>query len=66
MVMVLAARDNRLEPGAALADLDPLDKPLAVQEVERPVDARDPDPLAARPDPVGDLLGAEAAILLGE
>jgi len=43
-----------------------LDEPLGAEEVENPVDARDPDPPVGCPQPVEDLLRREAAVLLGE
>ena len=66
VMVVLAARDHRLIAGPALADLDPLHEPEAVQEVERAVDAGGPDPLAVCPDPLGDLLRGDAAVLARE
>ncbi len=66
VVVMIAARDQSLVARAAVAQLDPLHEPRAVEEVERPIDARGPDPVAARADPLGDLLRAETAILAGE
>ena len=66
VVMMIAADVSGLEPRDAVAEIDPLDEPELVQAVERPVDARDPDPPAACPHAVVDLLGGEAAVLLAE
>src|ERR687891_520416 len=63
VMVMLAAGDHRLIPGPALAHLDPLHKPEAVQEVQRPVDAGDADAFAVSPDPVRDLLRGHAAVL---
>ena len=66
VMVVVAARDHRLISGSTLIDLDLLNQPLAVQQVQGSIDAGDPDAPATGADPVGDLLGTEAAVLLGE
>ena len=66
VVMMIAADVSGLEPRDAVAEIDPLDEPELVEAVERPVDARDPDPPAACPHAVVDLLRGEAAVLLAE
>jgi len=66
VVVMLTVRVQRLEARAAVADLDPLDIPLARELLERAVHARDPDAPATAPEPVEDLLRAEAAGLAAE
>ena len=66
MVVVLAAPVDGLEAGPGRADLEALDEPFRRQELERPVDARDPDGAAVLPEGVEDLLGGEAAVLAAE
>ncbi len=43
VVMVLTSRGDGLEPRDALAELDPLDEPHAVEDLEGAIDARDAD-----------------------
>jgi hypothetical protein len=64
--MVLSAREDRLKARTAVAEIDPLDQPHAVQEVERPVDAGQADGGAFLAQTVGDLLCGQAAALAGE
>lgn len=63
VVMVVAAWDQRLVSGAAVPQFDAGDEPGPVQEIERPVDAGRAHPIAAGAQALGDLLGAEAAVL---
>jgi zinc/manganese transport system substrate-binding protein len=63
---MLATGDHGLVAGSALAHLDSLNEADAVKEVQGAVDAGRPHPIAARPQPLGDLLRGEAAILVGE
>ena len=66
VVVVVAAGQRRLVARAALADLEAVDQLLVLEHLERPVDAGDPDLAAAVAQPVVDLLGREATVLLGE
>lgn len=66
VVVVIAARANRLEAGDAVPELDPLDELELRQPLESPVHARDPDADAARAEPLVDLLRREAAVLGAE
>jgi hypothetical protein len=63
MVVVLPAWDHRLVAAAPFSHVDPLDEAHPVQEVDRAVDARDPDSPPLRAEPVGYLLGGQAAVL---
>jgi hypothetical protein len=66
MVMMIAAGVGRLEARDSVAEVDPLDEPQVGHAVERAVDARNPDPSAARADAIVDLVRREAAVLLAE
>src|SRR5918994_6187159 len=66
VVMMLSAGNNGLVPGSALADLDPLDQPHLVQQVERAVDAGEADLRAGVLQAIRDLLSGEAAALVRE
>ena len=55
-----------LEARAALAEFHPLNQAQLVQELERPVDAGDPDVVARVAQPIRDLLRREAAALPAE
>ena len=66
MVVVVAARADRLEARDARAEIDALEQALRGEQLEHAVDARDPDAAAVRAEPVEDLLRGEAAVLLGE
>jgi hypothetical protein len=66
VMVVLATGDHRLVAGSPSSDLDPLHEPDPVQQVERPVDARNPDGVALTAQPIGDLLRSNAAVLGGE
>ena len=66
VVMMLATRDHGLVAGSAFAHLDSLNEADAVKEVQRTVDAGRPHAIAARPQPLRDLLRGEAAVLVGE
>jgi hypothetical protein len=64
MVMVVLAA-GRLEARAAVADVDPLDEPELDELVEDAVDGGDPDRAAFLAHALVQLLGADAAGLLG-
>jgi hypothetical protein len=66
VVMVFAARHDRLVAGAAFAGLDALHEPELVEEVEGAVHARRPDAAASGAKAIADLLGGEAAVLAVE
>ena len=66
MVMMVAARVGRLEARDSVSELDSRDETQVGHAVERAVDARDPDPSAARADANVDLVRREAAVLLAE
>src|SRR5947208_3514975 len=66
VVMVLAARVSGLVARGAGAEVDLLDEALVDEQVERAVDARDPDAAVVRAELVEDLLRGEAAVLPGE
>jgi hypothetical protein len=66
MVMVVAAGVDGLIAGDAGAEVDPLHEPQRDEQVERAVDARDPDATVTETQTVEDLLRGEAAVLLGE
>ena len=66
MVVVFPARAGGLVADDALAGVQALDEPQLVEHLERPVDRGDPNLAAALAEAVGDLLGAQAAVLLGE
>ena len=66
MVMVLAAGQGRLVAGRAVADVEPLDESHPLEQLERPVDGRDADRAAAVAELVGDLAGAEDAVLVAD
>jgi hypothetical protein len=57
VVVVLATRHDRLVPGGALAELDPLDESHLVQELERSIDARQADVAPRAMKLIGDLVG---------
>jgi hypothetical protein len=63
MMVMLAARHDRLVAIAAVSEIDALGETEVVEEIERPVDARDPDRTSAPLDPLSDLLRREAAVL---
>lgn len=63
MVVVLSARERRLEPGGAVAEIDPVNEPGLSELLERAVDARDADPLPFSAEGVEELLRREAAVL---
>ena len=66
MVVMVAARVRRLEARDSVSQVDALDEAQVGHAVERAVDARDPDPSAARADAIVDLVRREAAVLLAE
>lgn len=63
VVVVLAAGVHRLEARRSGAEVDPLHEAVAAQLLERPVDARDPDPPSLAAELVEDLLRRQAAVL---
>src|SRR5262249_37876925 len=66
MVMVVAAGMDRLVAGDAGAKVDPLHEALRGEEGEDAGHARDAHASPGRPEPVEELLGGQAAGLLGE
>ena len=66
MVVVIAADVRRLEARDTVPEVDPLQEPELVHALERPVDARDSDAVAATAHRVVDLLRREAARVLAE
>jgi hypothetical protein len=66
VVVVLTSGQDRLVPGAAVAEVDTLDESHLVQEVERAIDAGEADGRPGSAKPLGDLLRRQAAALLGE
>ena len=66
MVMMIAAGVGRLEARDSVSEVDSLDETQVGHAVERAVDARNPDPSAARADAIVDLVRREAAVLLAE
>ena len=63
MVMMVPGRVRPLEPGHAVTEVDSLDEPELVEALEGPVDAREPDPGAAGPHAVADLVRGDATVL---
>lgn len=63
VMVVLAARQGRLEAGRAVADVESLEQAHPLEQLEGPVDRRDADLAAIPPQLVGDLAGAEHARL---
>ena len=61
VVVVLAARVRGLVARGALADVEALDQPEAVEQLERPVDAGQADAAAALAQQVGDLARGDRA-----
>jgi hypothetical protein len=66
VVVVLAARVDRLEACGAGADVDALDEAVLAQLLENAVNAGDPDAAAFRAQLVEDLLRGQAAVLAPE
>jgi hypothetical protein len=66
VVVVLAARVDRLEARSTGADVDALDEAVLAQLLEDAVDAGDPDAAAFRAQLVEDLLRGQAAVLAPE
>ena len=66
VVVMVAVGVRRLEPGDAVAEVDPLDEPQLVHAVERAVHAGDPDVGTTGARALVDLLRGEAAVLLTE
>jgi hypothetical protein len=66
MVMMVAVRAERLVARDSVPGVDPLHQPEIRKRLECPVDARDPNRPFRRPEPVEDLLRAEATVLAVE
>jgi len=66
MVVVLAVRVRGLESGRALTDVETLDQPQPLEQLERAIDGRDADVLALVAEAIGDLARAQDALLLTE
>lgn len=66
VMMMVAARDDGLVAGGAVAHLDPLHDPDRLEGVERAVNARDPDSLPRLAQARVDLLRGHAAVLAGK
>jgi hypothetical protein len=66
VVMMLTAGGDRLEAGAASADLDPLHEPHFMQQIDGSIDAGDAGIAAGSSESLVDLLGRETAVLAGE
>lgn len=66
VVVVRAVRVRRLEPGDAVAEVDPMDESEVGELLEDPVDARDADLPPLAPQGVEELLRGAAALLSGE
>ena len=64
--MMVTAGRRRLVARDPVAGVDPLHEPKLGQGLERPIDGGDPDRAPRPPEPVVDVLGAEAAVLTGE
>lgn len=63
MVMMLAAWQGGLVARRRTADVEPLDQAQALEHLQRAVDGGDADLAAAAAELVGDLAGAEHAVL---
>src|SRR3990172_4932661 len=63
VVVVLPVRLRRLETRDAVADVDALDEMELREQIEHPIDTRDPDAPAPAADAVEDLLGRAPATL---
>ena len=66
MVVVFATGVHGLEASHPGPDVDPLNEASLTEEIEHPVNARDPDGAPLRTEPVEDLLSREAAVLAAE
>ena len=66
MVVVLAAGESGLVAGGSVACVEALDQAQAREQLERPVDGGDPDRAARAAQLVGDLAGAEHALLAAD
>jgi len=66
VMVVLATRTDRLVAGHALGRIHATGEAQLVEQLQRPVDARDAHVLAALVKAVGDLLGGDAAAKVGQ
>jgi hypothetical protein len=66
VVVVLATWNHRLVSGDSLAELDALHQSEPVEEIQRPVDARDADVAARLVKLTRDLVCRQAAVLAAE
>ena len=66
VVMMLAARVDRLESRSTSADIDPLHVAVLAQLLEDAVDACDSDPAAFGAELIEDLLRGQTAVLAAE
>jgi hypothetical protein len=64
-MVVLTARVRGLIASDTLADLHPVDEPEAVEQIQRAIDAREPDSAAALAQQVGDLSRCHRAVERG-
>ena len=64
--MMLAAGERRLVASGPAADVEALDEPHRLEQLERPVDGRDADLAAAGAQLVGDLASAQHAVLVAD
>ena len=63
VMMVVAPGHRRLVARRTVSQLNALDQPPAVQQFECSIHAGDADSVAGGVEPVGDLLGAQQAVL---
>lgn len=66
VVMMLAAGMHGLVARDSRAEVDPLDEAFRREQVEHPIDARNPDATVGTAEAVEDLLGGQAAVFTGE
>ena len=64
--MMVTAGRRPLVARDPVAGVDPLHEPKLGQGLERPIDGGDPDRAPRPPEPVVDVLGAQAAVLAPE
>lgn len=63
VMVMLPTRYHWLEAVTALSDINPLHQAHAVKQVQRSVHARDAHAASLGPQPIGDLLSGQAAVL---
>jgi hypothetical protein len=66
VVVMVAASVRRLEARDAVPEIDALDEAQAVQSLERPIHACNPDVTTSTAHAIVDFLGGQAAALLAE